>query len=203
MTENHDLEDPTLEWSEIPSYRKLGTVVLILILIIPVGLLIIWSGPIYSRDTAGVRKASVAWKLSWTAIALAAMFFIYQWQLNEAISSATIPTCDASETLSIAKLAVENSPAGHVQGLRLLDFKSSEELRWNESDQTRICGVLAATTAGTLKAMLNISWLNRESAEIYVQIDFTPRNWDAFRQSKENLSTYDDFRPVIVDRPSF
>lgn len=202
MTEEHEFEGQTPDWAVIPSYRKLGTVILILILIVPVGLLIIWSGPIYSRDKVGVRQVSIAWKLSWTAVALAAVFFIYQWQLNDAITSAAIPTCDASETLSIAKLAVENSPAGHVQGLRLLDFKSSEELRWDEGTQTRICGVEAATTAGIIRAMLNISWLNRKSAEVYVQIDFTPRNWDVYRQPEGNSSTDDDFRPVIMDRPA-
>lgn len=160
------------DWDAIPFYRKSGIAILILILIIPLGLLIIWSGPIYSRSKAGVYRANTGWKLAWSVLGLGAMFFLYQWQMNDAIENAEIPLCGSQEALEAAKSAVENSPAGRVQGLRLLAFKSSQEISWDEASQTRVCGVEAATNAGITKATLNLTWLNRDAAQFYVQIYF-------------------------------
>lgn len=163
---------PEPGWDNLPGHRKSDAVVLLLFLFVPVGLFIIWTGPVYIKTDGGFRIAPLTWKMTVSAIALAAMMLLYQWQVNSAIETATIPGCGSSEAVDTAERAIEQSPSGKIQGFRLIAIKSASEISWNPDKQTRVCSFVGLTNVGVREGVMTLTWLDRSRATYYVSVMF-------------------------------
>lgn len=170
VTETKTPEDDVPGWDALPGYRKRDGVILLLFLFIPAALVIMWTGPVFVREGTGYRKATAAWKMAMSAIGLGAMLLVFQWQRREAIEAAVIPSCVSSEAENGARDAIDQSPAGKMEGLRLFGLKDAKEASWDPDAQTRICSIVGLTNVGIRYGTMTLSWLDRSRARYYVSV---------------------------------
>lgn len=143
----------------IPLSRKHWFVVLACLVFFPLGLFLLWRGPTYRRKKGVWEPVPRRDKIIITILALGLIGLnLIRFGGGKAES---LPLCDASVTLRTLKGAVESSPAGRTQGLRLIEVTSPHETSWNPTEQVRLCAGEAITNGATMPMEYRLRWLDK------------------------------------------
>ncbi len=151
----------------IPLSRKHWFVVLACLVFFPLGLLLLWRGPTYRRKKGVWEPVPRRDKLIITVLGLVVIGFQISRIGGGKIDS--LPLCDASATLRTLKGAVESSPAGRTQGLRLIEVEKPHETSWDPTEQVRLCAGEAITNGATLPMEYRLRWLDKNKGRWLVE----------------------------------
>lgn len=143
----------------IPVTRKQWFALLACLVFPPLGLFLLWRGPTYRRNKGVWEPVPRRDKLIITVLGLIVIGFQLSRIGGGKIDS--LPLCDASATLRSLKGAVENSPAGRTQGLRLIEVENPHETAWSSTEQVRLCAGDAVTNGATLPIQYRLRWLDQ------------------------------------------
>jgi len=139
------------------------------LLLTPLGLLILWTGPIYQSRKGVVSTMRRRDKIVFSIIGVLWLLFSLA-KLGGGAGATEIPTCDASDATDLVMSAVKNSPAGRQTGLEILNLKNIQEAGWSNAAQIRTCQAMAFTNGGTRQIAYRLTWLDRSKGLLGVEV---------------------------------
>lgn len=150
-------------WDQIPFYRKGLVATLAMLLFIPLGLLIIWTGPVYTRRKGQVVPQRRRDKVILSVLGIVILVFNgAKFASGDREARVTeIPACSDPAVARTLKSAVKNSPVGKTRGVEVLQVESLAEVDWYPDRQVRNCAGSVVTNGGRMGAIVTLTWRDR------------------------------------------
>jgi len=152
----------------IPFYRRHWFFLTSWLLLTPIGLLILWTGPIYQTRKGVVSTMRRRDKVVFSIIGVLWLLFSLA-KLGGGAGATEIPACDASAATDLLKSAVKDSPVGRQTGLEVLSLKNIQEAGWSQAAQTRLCQAMAFTNGGSRQISYRLTWADRSEGQIALE----------------------------------